>query len=79
MTVSLEKSILWIEDLYFSQKQLFEVKNILMNLIQIWSVSLYTMSTDELMNLWITVMFYQLFELPFWRHPIPAEDLLKSK
>ncbi len=29
--------------------------------------------------LWIIVMFYQLFELSFWRHPFTAEDLLVSK
>ncbi len=28
--------------------------------------------------LWITVMFYQLFGLSFWRHPFTAEDLLVS-
>ncbi len=29
--------------------------------------------------LWITVMFYELFELSFWRHPFSAEDPLVSK
>ncbi len=29
--------------------------------------------------LWITVMFYQLFGLSFWRHPFTAEDPLVSK
>ncbi len=29
--------------------------------------------------LWIIVMFYQLFELSFWRHPFTAEDTLVSK
>ncbi len=30
--------------------------------------------------LWIIVMFfYQLFGLPFWRHPLTAEDLLVRK
>ncbi len=28
---------------------------------------------------WITVMFYQLFGLSFWRHPFTAEDPLVSK
>ncbi len=32
LCISLEKAILWIEDLHFSQKQPFEVKNILMDL-----------------------------------------------
>ncbi len=30
-------------------------------------------------NLWIIVMFYQLFELSFWRHPFTTEDPLVSK
>ncbi len=29
--------------------------------------------------LWIIVMFYQLFELSFWRHPFTAEDPLVNK
>ncbi len=28
---------------------------------------------------WITVMFYQLFEILFWRHPFTAEDPLVSR
>ncbi len=31
MTFSLEKTILWIEDLYFSGKQRFEDQNVLMD------------------------------------------------
>ncbi len=29
--------------------------------------------------MWIIVMFYQLFGLSFWRHPLTAEDALLSK
>ncbi len=40
-TFSLEKAILWIEDSYFSQKQSFEVENILMDLLQMHRFSLH--------------------------------------
>ncbi len=35
---SLEEAILWIEDLYFSQKQQFEVKSMLMDFLQTWKL-----------------------------------------
>ncbi len=34
---------------------------------------------NQVYYLWITVMFYQLFGLSFWRHPFTAEHPLVSK
>ncbi len=67
MTFSLDKTILLIDDLYFSNgfvscKQQLSLR----------------MLTDE-WSVWIIVMFYQLFGLSFRRHPFTAEDTLMSK
>ncbi len=71
-TFSLEEALLWIMDSYFSQKQRFEVKNILMMDLFLKHVSFrFMMITCGL--LWC---FYQLFGLSFWRHPFTAEHPL---
>ncbi len=82
-TFSLEKAILWIEDSYFSQKQRFEVKWVLMMDLYLTNMQIFT-SHD--VNWWTGVVwcgllwcFYQLFGLSFWRHPFTAEDPLVSK
>ncbi len=73
----LEEVLLWIMDSHFSQKQWFEVKNILM-------MDLFLLSSQDV-NWWTGVVwiiygllwcFYQLFGLSFWRHPFTAEDPL---
>ncbi len=85
MTYSLEKTMLCIEDSYFSWKQWFEVKNILMMNLLLTNTQILA-SQD--VNWWTGVVwitcgllwcFYQLFGLSFWRHPFTAEDLLLSK
>ncbi len=43
----------------------------------LWSETLLKTLTDG--EVWITVMFYQLFGLSFWRHPFTAEHPLVSK
>ncbi len=75
---SLKKAILWIEELYFSWKQWFEVK-ILMDLF-ITNMQLITLQDVKRWTavVWIIVMFYWLFGLSFWRHPFTAEDPLIS-
>ncbi len=59
----------------------FEVKNVLM--LDLFLTN--TVNTQLLTSLdinwwtgvvWIIVMFYQLFDLSFWRHPFTAEDPL---
>ncbi len=48
-TFSLEEVLLWIMDLYFSWKQQFEVKNVLMDLfLQTRSFCLHNILTDGL-------------------------------
>ncbi len=72
-TFSLRKSyygLLW----YFSRKQWFEVKSVLM-------LDLFQLLSSPDVNWWtgvvcIIVMFYQLFGLSFWRHPFTAEHPL---
>ncbi len=68
-------------DLYFSQKQGFEVQNILM-------MDLFQLLSSPDVNWWTGVVwitcgllwcFYQLFGLSFWRHPFTAEHPLLSK
>ncbi len=77
VVLSLEKEILWIEDSYFSLKQWFEIKNIIMNLSSTQNF------TSQDVNWWTGVVgitcgllwcFYQLFGLSFWQHPFTAED-----
>ncbi len=70
---------------YFSRKQRFEVKNILM--IDLFLTNIQLLSSQDV-NWWTGVMwitcgllwcFYQLFGLSFWRHPFTAEHPLLSK
>ncbi len=75
---SIEKAILWINDSYFSRKQRFEVKNVLvMDLFQLLSSPDVNWWTGVV---WITCgllwCFYQLFGLSFWRHPFTAKHPL---
>ncbi len=77
-TFSMEKALLLIKDSYFSQKQQFEVKNVLMlDLFQLLSSPDVNWWTGVV---WITCVllwcFYQLFGLSFWRHPFTAEHPL---
>ncbi len=76
----LEKSILWTEDLYFSWKQRFKVKNVLMNLF-LANRQLFTSKDliDWQESCGLLWCFYQLFGLSLWRHPFTAEDPLGSK
>ncbi len=82
---SLEEMLLWIMDLYFKQKQEFEVKNILM--MDLFFTNTQLLSSEDI-NWWTGVVwitcgllwcFYQLFGLSFWRHPFTAEHPLLSK
>ncbi len=77
------KAILWIEDSYFSLNQYFEVKKILMDLLQtLFFASRLTFIinwwTGDMDCLWI-VLFYQPFGLSFWWHPFNADDTSVSK
>ncbi len=75
ITFSLMKAILWRDDLYFSWKQWFEMKNILMMDLFIMKMWLFT----SLESVWVTCgCFNQLFGLSFWRHPFTAEGPLVS-
>ncbi len=70
--------ILWIMDSYFSRKQWFYSKNVLMmDLSQLLSSPDVNWWTGVV---WITCgllwCFYQLFGLSFWRHPFTAEHPL---
>ncbi len=77
--------ILWIQDLYFIQKQWFEDKSILMMDLFFTNRQLFTSQDINWWTgvLWITCgllfCYYQLFGLLFWRHPFTAEDALVSK
>ncbi len=79
---SLEKALLWIMESYFSWKQGFEVKHVLMVLFLTNTTSCFTRHSFMDM-VWITCgllwCFYQMFGLSFWRHPFTAEDPLMSK
>ncbi len=86
MTFSLAEALLWIVDLYFGQKQQFEVKNILM-MIDLFLTNKQFFTLHDV-NWWTWVVwitfglfwcFYQLFGFSFWRHPFNAEDPLVSK
>ncbi len=75
-TLLLEKAI-WIEDLYFSQPRSNSLK------LKTHYVSCKHTAFNSCYCHWshvhymsITVMLYQLFGLPFWRHPFTAEDPL---
>ncbi len=80
-----EKAILCIIDLYFSWKQEFEVKNVLMMDLFLKNMQLFTLQDVNWWTgvVWITCgllwCFYQLFGLSFWRHPFTADDPLVSK
>ncbi len=63
ISFSLEKTILWIEDSSFGQKQQFEVKK--KNIINM-----------QLSTLQDGLELCGLLLLLFWRHPFTAEDLL---
>ncbi len=79
----LEKVLLWIMDLYFSQKRQFEVEK------TSWCFFSFKHSfASQHVNWWTGVVwiscgllwcFYQLFGLSYWRHPFTAEDPLLSK
>ncbi len=84
-TFSMEEGLLWIMDSYFSRKQWFEVKTVLMMDLFLTNTQLLT---SQNMNWWTGVVwitcgllwcFYQLFGLSFWRYPFTAEDPLVSK
>ncbi len=84
-TLSLEEALLWFMDWYFSRKQYFEVKNVLMMDLFLTNTHLSISQGNTWWTgvVWITCgllwCFYQLFELSFWRHPFTAEHLLVSK
>ncbi len=72
-------------DLYFCQKQQFEVKNVLM--LDLFLTNTQLLAPQDV-NWWTGVVwitcgllwcFYQLFGLSFWRHPFTAEDPLLSR
>ncbi len=61
--------LLWIMDSYFSQKQWFEVKNVL-------KTDLFQLLSSPDVNWW-TVDYCDVFiRLSFWRHPFTAEHPL---
>ncbi len=70
----LEKEMLWIEDSYFSRKQQFEVKNVLI-------IDLFITLVDRFHYLWIIVMFLSVFWTLILTKPIHSklEDPLVSK
>ncbi len=81
----LEKSTIWIEESYFSWKQWFEVKNILIVDLFITNMQLFTLHVNrwicyivDYCSVW-AVLMCQLFELWFWRHPFTAKYPLVSK
>ncbi len=81
LTYSLNEALLWMMDLYFSWKQWFKVKNILMDLFLINTQLLSSQDVNWWTGVvWITCgllwCFYQLFGLSFWRHPFTAEHPL---
>ncbi len=66
--------MLWIEDSYFSRKQQFEVKNVLI-------IDLFITLVDKLHYLGIIVMFLSVFWTLILTKPIHSklEDPLASK
>ncbi len=57
MTFLLEKAILWVEDVYFSQKQWFEVKNNLRMDLFLTNMFINTYINWWTGEVWIIVMF----------------------
>ncbi len=77
ITFSLNKAILWIVDLYFSQKHWSEVKiHFKMHLFLTNMQIFISQDVNWFTGLWY---FYQLFGLLFWWHPFTAEDPFESK
>ncbi len=71
--ISLLMQTRWTEDSYFSQKQRFDVWNILMD-----SFPTNTQLFTSLMD-WSCVDYFSVLGLSFWRHPFTAEHPLMNK
>ncbi len=79
----LKEALFSIMGSYFSQKQWFEAKNILMMDLFLTNGQLLTSQDNTLIYGQITCglswCLFKLFGLSYWRHPFTAEDPLVSK